>query len=302
MNQRGEYGTPLRGGSLFSKAPYGGSPAPSDGGWAYRGPRAFHGHEAPTYGRGGLWSSKREAPLGQGGLIVNGRGEYGSRGTGRGTYVGWGRELSDDEVREANEAAQKAIAPLVEERQRLMSAWKPALPLTSEQMSKIMEGALKVAHEVEGNLETMIDKVPSHWEHQLRDELSRMRKALHDEAAFRIMVADIKKPFVLPGFRVWINQLLGRAEDGVAAIAQVAHILPHWLSMRDALSTLYHLVVGIGRGVIDIAVSLGGLAVDTAKGARDVIEKLPSAVKWGGLGLLAVGGILLVSKVAKAAS
>ncbi len=71
----------LYGGSLYSSQPWGG--APENGArplstWAYHGSRAFHGHEAPTYGRGGLWSRRGEMPLGRGTLaIANARGQYG---------------------------------------------------------------------------------------------------------------------------------------------------------------------------------------------------------------------------------
>ena len=68
----------LYGGSLYSSPPWGGAPDFSSTGWPYHGARSFHGHEAPSYGRGGLWSHRREAPLGRGAL-VNGRGEYGDR-------------------------------------------------------------------------------------------------------------------------------------------------------------------------------------------------------------------------------
>lgn len=85
MNDRGQYGTRLlRGGSLYSRSPYGGAPYGSAAtNWKYHGPRAFHGHEAPTYGRGGLWSRGREAPLGRGDLLSgeNPRGQYRSRPT-----------------------------------------------------------------------------------------------------------------------------------------------------------------------------------------------------------------------------
>lgn len=83
MNCRGQYGVRLLcGGSLYSSPSYGGAPIGSPrarADWMYRGPRAFHGHEAPTFGRGGLWSREREAPLGRGGLLVNDRGQYGKR-------------------------------------------------------------------------------------------------------------------------------------------------------------------------------------------------------------------------------
>jgi len=70
VNARGQYGTPLYGGSLYSSSPWGGAPDDSSSGWPYHGSRAFHGHEAPTYGRGGSWPPRREAPLGRGGLVV----------------------------------------------------------------------------------------------------------------------------------------------------------------------------------------------------------------------------------------
>jgi hypothetical protein len=81
-NQRGRYGTLLYDGSLYSSPPWGGAPDVVDD-WAFRGPRSFHGHESPTYGRGGLWSHRRESPLGRGRLIVgeNDRGTYGAGST-----------------------------------------------------------------------------------------------------------------------------------------------------------------------------------------------------------------------------
>jgi hypothetical protein len=82
MNGRGQYGSRLLyGGSLYSGPPHGGAPANSPASWVYRGPRAFHGHEAPTFGRGGLWKRRGEAPLGHGSLMVgeHARGQYDQR-------------------------------------------------------------------------------------------------------------------------------------------------------------------------------------------------------------------------------
>jgi hypothetical protein len=81
VNERGQYGTPLYGGSLYSSSPWGGAPDETSSGWPYRGPQAFHGHEAPTFGRGGSWPPRRGAPLGRGGLSVEGndRGSYGGQ-------------------------------------------------------------------------------------------------------------------------------------------------------------------------------------------------------------------------------
>jgi hypothetical protein len=284
-NGRGEYGDVkfLQGGSLFSRAPYGGSPAPNDGGWAYRGARAFHGHEAPTYGRGGLWASKREAPLGRGGLDT--RGQYGTQVSG----LDWKKlgdhyaEISDAERHAAIDAANVAMAPLVEARQKLLLGWPTTAKLTPDQMTKIEQATVTLAHEAEKNLVELIDKVPAHWESYLTEPLAGLRKSLLDAPKFEPLVASWHLPMAVPGFRAWINHLLSQVEDAVGAMAAVSSIIPDWIRMRDLMSGLYAVTIGVLHGIVSGIIAL-------TKG-------IPTAVKVAGVATLAVGALWAISKL-----
>jgi hypothetical protein len=230
-----------------------------------------------------------------------GRGEYGHGSTtrvtwGRGTYgvpLYVGRELTDEEIRKARDAGNRASEPLVEERGRMLRAWDPSKPLSREQMTTVMQQALGVARETEKNLLDMIAKVPSHWETFLRREggLAHLRQGIDEAPGFQAKIDKVTAPTVVPGFRTWIDHLLSRSEDGVIAIGAIADILPDWIRMRDLVSGLHRAAVGL----ISAIVAVGEAAVDTAK-------SLPNIVKIAGIGALVVGGVVIVAAVSKRSS
>ena len=79
-----------------------------------------------------------------------GRGEYRTSYTnGRGCYGSpWSpppivaRELSDEEVRKATEAGNRAAQPLIDAHNQMMRGWPASKPLTRDQMTTIMTEAL----------------------------------------------------------------------------------------------------------------------------------------------------------------
>jgi hypothetical protein len=231
-----------------------------------------------------------------------GRGEYRSvyPSDGRGMPVrrsfasghGWplwvGRELSDEEVREATEAGKQAAASLIDAHTQLMRAWDPSKPLSREQMTAIMGEALSVAREVEKNLVTAISKVPSYWEALLRREggLVQLRQGIDDAPRFTALIAKVTVPTVVPEFRAWIDHLFGRSESAVIAIGAAQNILPDWLRMKDILARLHSGAIAAINGIL----SLGGAAVRA-------VESLPTMVKVAGIAALVIGGVFVVSKL-----
>ncbi len=223
-----------------------------------------------------------------------GRGEYKQTpyASGRGVYgiarPLLGRELTDEEIREATAAGQRAVAPLVEARTKMMKTWEPSRPLTREQMEQVTQEALKVAQETEKNLVALIAKVPSHWEAIIRREggLRSLRDALDEAPAFGVRVAQVVTPTILPDFRAWIERLLSRSENGVTVIAYVEDVLPDWLRMRRFLSGLYR----AGVAAIEMIIALG-------KGIGSTVEALPTIAKVAAVAALVVGGTWVISKL-----
>jgi hypothetical protein len=231
-------------------------------------------------------------------MTAMGRGEYGSMARlqtyGRGTYGSWrtsllvGRQLTDEEIRDATAAGNRAVQPLVDARSKMMNAWKPSTPLTREQMTQVMHEALKVATETEKNLIELIAKVPSHWEDIIRREggLRSLRDAIDEGAGFQVLVDRAVTATVVPGFRAWIDRLLSRSESGVVVVAYVEDVLPDWLRMRRLLASFHR----AGVAAIDAIVTLG-------QGVGSAVEALPTVVKTLGIGALLLGGVWVVSKL-----
>lgn len=125
---------------------------------------------------------------------MNARGYYGNRE--RGEYaralsrLAVGRELTSDEMNDALAAGERAVAPMEDERRKMMLEWKPDVPLSREQMTQIMNEALKVARETEKNLATMIDKVPSQWESMLRNERNLINNGIAEAPRFQTLIAE----------------------------------------------------------------------------------------------------------------
>ena len=212
------------------------------------------------------------------------RGYPGGGGSG-----GGGRELSTDEIKDALAAGNRAAAPLIEERVKMMRDWTPDAALSREQMTQILDAVVKVARETEKNLSILIDDVPKHWETHPRNERTIILEWLDKVPAFQNLIAKADAPTVVPGFRDFIKSLLSRIEDAVITMGYVAHVLPNWLRMVNMLSTLYNGAIAAIHGIVKLAKALGGAAVKAA-------EALPTFVKWLGIGALAVGGVWAVSK------
>ena len=125
---------------------------------------------------------------------MNARGEYGDHS--RGDYeralsrLAVGRELTSDEMDDAQAAGERAVAPMEDERRKMELEWKPDVPLSREQMTQIMNEALKVARETEKNLATMIDKVPSQWESLLRNERNLVNNGIAEAPRFQKLIAE----------------------------------------------------------------------------------------------------------------
>lgn len=180
--------------------------------------------------------------------------------------VSQGHELTDEEVRQVGDAGNLAIADLVRDRGAMMRDWPPNAALTRSQIQKVMNEALTMAREVEKNLVSMIAKVPSHWETLLTREggIIALRAAIAEAPMWVTYTnASTSTPgnhaALIPGFRDWINRLLGRSESGIAAIAGVSSILPDWLRMRDLLSSLYAAALAAIKGIIAIAGAIASL-------------------------------------------
>jgi hypothetical protein len=226
-----------------------------------------------------------------------GRGEYRTSYTnGRGCYGSpWSpppivaRELSDEEVRKATEAGNRAAQPLIDAHNQMMRGWPASKPLTRDQMTTIMTEALKVARETEKQLVTMIDKVPKHWETMLRRDggLKHLRQGIDEAPKFQGLVDKVTSPTVIPDFRLWIDHLFGRSESAVIAMGAAGDILPDWLRMRAILSRIHGGAVAAINGIL----ALGEAAVK-------VVTGLPSFVKIAGIAVLGLGGVWAVSKLA----
>lgn len=203
--------------------------------------------------------------------------------------VAEGHELTDEEVRKVSDAGNLAIEPLVQSRSSMMRDWKSTAPLTRDQMTKVMNEALKTAREVEKNVVDMIAKVPSHWETLLTREggLSSLRAAIAEAPMWTTYInastsapGKLGQPVLIPGFRDWINHLLGRSESGVAAVAGVSEILPNWLRMRELLSSLY-------------AAAVAAIGVITT-----VAKAIPTLLPKAGIIAAVVGGVAILGAVA----
>ena len=72
---------------------------------------------------------------------MNARGQYGNRFGAPAIFL-IGRELSDAEIRDAKDATNRVTAAFGESRDTLLREWPENLPLTQEQMTGIMKGAL----------------------------------------------------------------------------------------------------------------------------------------------------------------
>lgn len=210
---------------------------------------------------------------------------------GRGTvYLGAEADEEDLENRAASAAAQEAVADLVAGRERAFRTWNEDRALSKEQMTQMMGAALQVARESEKNLTEMIEKVPSHFEGLLSLPRAALRapNALGQAPEFEQLVAATQYPTVIPGFRAWIRRLLAFAEDGVLAIAHVAHRIPGWLRMRDILSKLHRAAVG----VIDTAVNV-------VSSIPSLLDAIPTVAKVAGVAVIAGGLALMLSKMGK---
>ncbi len=182
--------------------------------------------------------------------------------------VAEGHELTDAEVRQVSDAGNLAIADLIRDRSAMMKNWDANAALTRDQIQKVMGESLAMAREVEKNLVEMIAKVPSHWEVLLSREggLPSLRAAIAEAPmwvtytnAATSAVGKLGHPVLVPGFRDWINRLLGRSEGGIAAIAGVSAILPAWLRMRELVSSLYAATIAVIKGVTTIAGAIPAL-------------------------------------------
>lgn len=198
------------------------------------------------------------------------------------------RELSDEEIRDSAAAGRRAIDELVAGRSRMLKGWDPSMPLTTAQMGPIMSQALLVARTTEANMVAMIDKVPSHWEKDIRQALPQLRQAIEEAPRFDALVNAAKQPTVIPGFRTWIDHLLSRSESGVYAVAATAQILPDWLRAASMLSGMHK----AANGLIELFIA-------AAKGAGEIVTALPSALPKIGIAVAAIlGGVVVVGAIA----
>lgn len=210
------------------------------------------------------------------------RGMYG----GRALYVG--RELTDDEIRDAVEAGNRNAEPLIEDHTQMMRAWTATKPLGRDQMTTILQAALKVAKETEKHLVETIAKVPAHWETLLRREggLQQLRQGIAEAPKFEALLSRVIIPTVVPGFRDWIGHLLGRSESALIAIGAVSDILPDWLRLRAFLAALHRAAINIINGSLGLAGIVG--------------SSLPAIGKVIGIAALVLGGMWGISKLTTA--
>jgi len=198
------------------------------------------------------------------------------------------RDFSPEENKDAFDAANAEVAPLIAQRMELRKQWAPDKRLSSDQMTTIAKAALTAAHECEQRLLAMIDKVPADWETHLRNDLSILRSALADAPRFEGLVAQVKTPTVVPDFRAWIDHLLSCVEDGTTTIAVISHLIPSWLFARDLLTALHRAAIAVIQGVVAV--------VD---GAVTIVKNLPSIGKYLLIGGGAIGAALLIGALAK---
>lgn len=208
--------------------------------------------------------------------------------------VAEGHELSDDEARQATDAGARAIEGLVRDRMAMMRDWATNAPLTRDQIQKVTGEALGMAREVEKNLVEMIAKVPSGWATELLNReggLISLRAAIAEASMWATYTnaatstpGKLGHPVLVPGFRDWINRLLGRAESGVQAIAAISEAIPSWLRMRNLLSSLY------------------AAAVAAIKFITRMAEKIPELLPKVGVIAAIVGGVVVLGAVAMSAS
>lgn len=285
MNDRGQYGIPLYGGSLYSNSPWGGAPDMTDSGWPYRGPQAFHGHEAPTFGRHGAWPPRRGAPLGRGGLIIgeNDRGQYGSVSVGEGSIFPHTPGEVEDELDQLHGEIMQ-FGQEVSEKEKLATIEQLASNPEVQQFRAEEDAAYAY-------LKTIPEKAAGRIEAVKRaKEASDKRAAAEHRSLTKPPLLEWDRTVWKPFLNAWINWRSAKKDIAL----QLWPMSGTWDHIQDQRQKF-----------IDIRAnapfkSAGPKPRDPQHdpSLTGFFEEIAKLGKWGLIGILGIGGVIALSSVA----